>query len=81
MNLHTDETGCVHLAGQVTVEDAEALMHALRASDAPSVDLSACEHLHAAAIQVLLALRPRLISAPADAWLRAALCTLKEPSR
>lgn len=65
--------GRVTLEGQVTVEDAEALLQALRATADPVVDLAACEHIHAAALQVLLALRPKLASAPADAALRAVL--------
>lgn len=69
-HLH-EEDGRLTLEGQVTVDDAEGLFAALRA--ARVVDLAACEHIHAAALQVLLALRPRLAAPPADPWLRAAL--------
>jgi hypothetical protein len=71
VTLLQHEDGRLALEGQVTVEDAEGLLAALRGATA--VDLSACEHIHAAALQVLLALRPRLAAAPADPWLRAAL--------
>ena len=61
------------LEGVVTVEDAEGLLQWLRAQAAPAVHLGRCEHLHAAALQVLLALRPRVVAAPGDRWLAAAL--------
>lgn len=61
------------LGGVVTVEDAEGLMQWLRAQAKPAVHLGRCEHLHAAALQVLLALRPRVVAPPADPWLAAAL--------
>jgi hypothetical protein len=61
------------LEGVVTVEDAEGLMQWLRGQARPAVHLGRCEHLHAAALQVLLVLRPRLVAAPADPWLAAAV--------
>jgi hypothetical protein len=61
------------LEGVVTVEDAEGLMQWLRAQARPAVHLGKCEHVHSAALQVLLALRPKLLAAPADPWLAAAL--------
>ncbi len=61
------------LEGVVTVEEAETLMQWLRAQPRPAVHLGRCEHLHAAALQVLLALSPRLVAAPADPWLAQAL--------
>ncbi|WKB56102.1 hypothetical protein [Eleftheria terrae] len=64
------------LAGTVSVEDAEALAQHLRALPRPAVHLGECEHLHAAALQVLLALRPVLLAAPREAWLAAALSDL-----
>jgi hypothetical protein len=61
------------LEGVVSVEDAETLMQWLRAQAKPAVHLGKCEHLHAAALQVLLALRPTLVAAPKDARLASAL--------
>lgn len=61
------------LEGVVTVEDAEGLMQWLRGQTRPAVHLGRCEHLHAAALQVLMALGPRVVAAPADPWLAAAL--------
>jgi hypothetical protein len=57
------------LDGVVGVEDAEELLRWLRASDMPTVGMKRCTHVHAAALQVLLALRPRIVHAPADPWL------------
>ncbi|MBX3602150.1 MAG: hypothetical protein KF863_16145 [Rubrivivax sp.] len=61
------------LEGVVGVEDAEALLQWLRAQPRPAVHLGRCAHVHAAALQVLLALRPRVLAAPPDPWLAAAL--------
>lgn len=64
------------LEGHVSVEDTEALLAHLRATEQPAVDLAGCEHLHAAVLQVLLALRPALLAPPQDPWLAAALQAL-----
>lgn len=61
------------LEGHVAAEDAEALVAWLRARKAPAVHLGRCEHVHAAVLQVLLALRPALKAPPADPWLAAVL--------
>jgi len=65
------------LEGQVTVEDAETLLQYLRQAAKPAVHLGACEHLHAAVLQVLLACRPKLVAPPPD----ARLATLLEAAR
>ncbi len=61
------------LEGTVGAEDAEALSDWLRAQAAPAVHLGKCEQVHAAVLQVLLALEPRVVAAPAERWLAAAL--------
>lgn len=61
------------LEGHVTAEDAEALAHWLGEQNAPAVHLGKCEQVHAAVLQVLLALAPRVSAPPADPWLAAAL--------
>jgi hypothetical protein len=61
------------LEGQVSVDDAEALSAWLRDQNAPVVHLGKCEQVHAAVLQVLLALSPRVSVPPADPWLAAAL--------
>lgn len=57
------------LEGTVSCEDAETLAQWLQKQALPTVDLGKCEHLHGAALQVLLALRPKIRAAPADPWL------------
>jgi hypothetical protein len=61
------------LEGHVRVDDAEALAQWITAQAAPAVHLGKCEHVHAAVLQVLLALKPRIVAAPADARLAAVL--------
>jgi len=61
------------LEGSVSVDDAEALAQWLQQQARPAVHLGKCEHLHGAVLQVLLALRPRLVAAPADPLLAAVL--------
>ena len=55
------------------MEEAEVLANWLREQARPAVHLGKCEEIHAAVLQVLLALRPRIAALPSDPWLRAAL--------
>lgn len=57
----------------VTVEDAETLQHWLKNQSKPAVNLSKCKHLHAAVLQVLLALKPQVHGEVPDPWLAQAL--------
>jgi hypothetical protein len=61
----------------VTVEEAEPLLEWLQRKPAGRVDLSACTHLHAANLQVLMAARANVKVWPKDTsfadWLREAL--------
>ena len=61
------------LEGNVSVEDAETLAQWLQQQGDPAVNLARCEHLHAAVLQVLLALRPKVKGRPTDALLAATL--------
>jgi hypothetical protein len=61
------------LEGHVGVDDAETLANWLRDQNAPAVHLGKCEQVHAAVLQVLLALQPRISAPPAERWLAAAL--------
>jgi hypothetical protein len=61
------------LEGVVTVEEAEPLLQWLRQQSHPAVHLGKCGHLHASALQVLLAVQPRVVAAPSAPWLAAAL--------
>ena len=70
------------LEGGCVVEDAEVLLDWLQRTPTPQVDLSSCEHMHAAVLQTLLALRPPITAMPSDAilcrLLRAARPALQE---
>lgn len=63
------------LEGHVSVEDAEALAQWLREQKTPAVHLGKCEQVHAAVLQTLLALQPKVVAPPPDPWLAAALGT------
>ncbi len=65
------------LEGAVSVEDAEDLLAWLQKTPKARLDFSACTHLHAANLQVLMAARLPVASWPHDndlkAWLHSAL--------
>ena len=61
------------LEGHASVEDAEVLSAWLRERPGRTLGLARCEHVHAAVLQVVLALRPPLREAPPDRWLAATL--------
>jgi hypothetical protein len=58
------------LEGPCRVEDAEPLLGWLQADRGRMVDLGKAEHLHAAVLQVLMALRPAIRGTAGDAFLR-----------
>lgn len=61
----------------VAVEEAEEMLSWFQAHPGARVDLTACTHLHAAALQVLMAAQPAVTGWPANeglaAWLMSAL--------
>lgn len=59
--------------GVVTVEEAEALARWFAATPGGKIDLTKCEHLHAAVLQLLLRRRPLAAVPPADPVLAALL--------
>jgi hypothetical protein len=63
------------LSDVVSVEDAEALFGWLQGRRATSVNLSDCNHLHPAALQVLMAAGVHVTAWPEEANLRAWLET------
>jgi ABC-type transporter Mla MlaB component len=69
--------GALHCAGDLTVEDAEALLQAVAPHPGARADLAGCAHVHGACLQVLMAAQVRVSAWPAApalaAWLRAAL--------
>lgn len=64
------------LEGRVTVEEAEGLSEWLKKHPKSTVNLGKCEHVHAAVLQVLMALRPAVKDLPGDRWLAVALAGL-----
>jgi hypothetical protein len=58
------------LEGPCRVEDAEPLLGWLQADRGRMVDLAGAEHLHAAVLQVLMALQPTIRGPAGDAFLR-----------
>ncbi|WP_158809484.1 hypothetical protein [Beijerinckia sp. L45] len=66
----------VRLDGPCRVEDAEPLLMLLRADPRRAVDLTGAGPLHAAIVQVLLALRPPITGQPGDPFLRTWLIPL-----
>jgi hypothetical protein len=64
------------LEGNVSVDDAEPLAQWLMAQAAPAVHLGKSEHVHGAVLQVLLALRPKVVRAPADPMLAGVLASM-----
>ncbi|WP_370261816.1 hypothetical protein [Limnobacter sp.] len=62
-----------------TVEDAEQLLGWALVTENPQLDLRACTHVHAAVLQVMMALEIPVLHAPEDPnfnrWLQAALLT------
>lgn len=69
------------LEGVVGVEEAESLLGWLRAQARPAVHLGRCDHVHAAVLQVLLALQPKIVAKPADPLLASLLGRPEEPAR
>jgi hypothetical protein len=61
------------LQGQVGAEDAEILLEWLKSRPGSAVNVGRCQQMHAAVLQVLLALRPRITGRPEDPWLQAVL--------
>jgi hypothetical protein len=69
MTVSRDES-IISLQGVCRVEDAEPLTALLQDISDSTLDLSACEGLHAAVVQAILAFHPRITGLPGDAFLR-----------
>jgi hypothetical protein len=68
--------GTVFLEGECPVEDGAALAQHLARHPRATVDWSACDSMHAAVFQVLLAVRPPLRGAPGGDFIRTHLAPL-----
>lgn len=69
------------LEGWITADDAESLGSWLKSQARPAVNLAKCEQIHAAVLQVLLALRPQVTAPPVNPWLAHALAGLAPPAK
>jgi len=69
MSVRLDGTVIV-LEGPCRVEDAEPLLGLLQADRTRIVDITAAGHLHAAVLQVLMALAPPIRGSGQDPFLR-----------
>lgn len=58
------------LSGMCHLEEAETLFGLLQSHPGASVDLSACDGLHGAVLQVLLVARPAISGVPTVPFLR-----------
>ena len=67
------------LEGQVVVEDAEELAAWIRKTPKGVLNVAGLDNVHAAVLQVLLALKPRIQGEPANPWLRAVLAGPARP--
>ena len=79
------EDSVIYLEGSCHVEEAETLLTMLQAQDERILDLGACDHLHAALVQVILALRPPVRDGCSDAflsrWVLPGLLRVDGPAR
>ena len=64
MTIHLSGTA-IELEGICHSEDAEILLQHLLAEPTATVDWRACESAHTAVIQVLMAVKPKLLGPPA----------------
>lgn len=76
MGIHYEKK-LARLSGVVSVEDAEGLFDWLTRTPKGKLELKACTHLHAANLQVLMALSPAIVAWPENRdladWLKASL--------
>jgi hypothetical protein len=66
MTVICSTQGVLVLEGSCPSEDAEKLLQHLASNPAATVDIRRCESAHTAVIQVLMALKPRLLGVPSD---------------
>jgi hypothetical protein len=69
MTVRVKSEGLIELAGRCPAEDAELLQQHLLAAPGSSVEWWACEYLHPAVVQVLLAGAPSMQGTPQDSFL------------
>ena len=60
------DQGIVRFDGHCVVEDAMKLLEIFQTAPEAQVDLTACQTMHMALLQVLVAARPRVVASPAN---------------
>jgi hypothetical protein len=58
------------LSGDCPLEDAEPLLRWLAEDPGASVDWSGCDQAHTAVVQVLMAVKPRIVGSPTNSFVR-----------
>ena len=69
MTVTVSSDGVILLRGLCPLEDAELLVRHLSDAAQATVDLTGCDHVHTAVIQVLMAARPRIVGSPTDPFI------------
>lgn len=69
MTVRIAAGGCIALSGSCPSADAEPLLQLLLADPGATVDWRDCQGAHTAVVQVLMAVKPKLLGPPADARL------------
>jgi hypothetical protein len=63
------ENGLIRLEGRCRIEEAETLLGLLLEDGERQVDLSKCDALHSAVVQILMAASPSISRPPVDPFL------------
>jgi hypothetical protein len=71
MTVRIAPSGFIELLGACPSQDAEPLLQSLLCTPQATVDWRGCQSAHTAVVQVLMAVRPRLLGPPAGAALSA----------
>ena len=66
--------------GRIGAEECQDLQTWLQAHPDGQVSLAGCEHLHAAGLQCLMALRPVIAAPSPDPWLNTAVKFSSQPA-
>lgn len=79
MTVRLAADGAIDLLGSCSSEDAETLQRLLLDHPGATVNWGACEQLHAAVLQILMAAGPALSGMPDAAFLRTHIAPLLRP--
>jgi hypothetical protein len=70
MTARVADDGAIMLEGNCPAADAETIARLLLLDPSATVDWRACDHAHAAIVQVLLTARPVMLGPPRSLFLR-----------